>query len=185
MNYEPSIIEIFLTEMAFFFCKKSVYKAFADRLPLDGGENVLDFGCGMGTVACYAAKRLPTGQLTCLDISARWLRLCRKTLRKEENVVFLKSGPDAAVLRPEAFDVVYCHFVLHDIPGAALESVVAALVNALKTGGALVFREPLDEAERLSEIKRLIDKNGLTLKKSRVTDTPIMGNALESVYVKK
>lgn len=61
MKYGPTHLEIFLTRLAFFFCGRSVYKAFANCLPLNGGEQVLDFGSGMGTVAYYAAKRLPRG----------------------------------------------------------------------------------------------------------------------------
>ena len=70
MKYEPSRLEILLTRLAFYFYGKSVYRSFADRLPLKGGERVLDFGCGMGTVAYYVAKRLPLGHLICLDISS-------------------------------------------------------------------------------------------------------------------
>ena len=81
MKYEPTYPEIFLTRIALLLYGKPVYKAFADRLPLDGGEQVLDFGCGMGTVALYVAKKLPHGQLFCVDISERWLKACRKTLR--------------------------------------------------------------------------------------------------------
>jgi ubiquinone/menaquinone biosynthesis C-methylase UbiE len=182
MKHEPSFPEMLLTWLAFLLCGKSVYKAFADRLPLDGGARALDFGCGMGTVAYYAAKRLPDGHLTCLDISGRWLKACRKRLRKAGNVDFLHA--DASALAENSFDAVYCHFVLHDIPERELETVVPALAKSLKPGGALVFREPLREAGRLRAIKRLIEESGLSLLKSRVTDVPLMGNALEGVYTK-
>ena len=56
MKYEPTYLEMFLTKLAFVFCGKSVYRSFADSLPLEGGERVLDFGCGMGTVAYHVAK---------------------------------------------------------------------------------------------------------------------------------
>lgn len=183
MKHEPFRFEIFLTRVAFFLYGKSVYKAFADRLPLHGGERVLDFGCGMGTVAYYAAKKLPHGQLTCLDISESWLNVCRKTLRKYENVAFLQA--EASVLTEDSFDVSYCHFVLHDISESELETVIPALVKSLKPGSVLVFREPLNEAKQLSVIKRLIEQSGLSHKDSRVTDVPLMGNVLESVYTKQ
>jgi len=183
MKYEPTCIEIFLTRLAFLLCGKSVYKAFADRLPLDGGERVLDFGCGMGTVAYYAAKKLPYGHLTCLDVSKRWLKACRKMLRNFGNIDFLLW--ESPVLAKESFDVAYCHFVLHDISGSDLESVIPALAGSLKSGGILVFREPLGETEKISIIKRLVEQNRLFLKDSRITDIPMMGNALESVYMKQ
>ena len=48
----------------------------------------------------------------------------------------------------------------------------------------LVFREPLKEIQKLVTIKRLLSENGLILKDSRITDVPLMGNSLESVYMK-
>jgi ubiquinone/menaquinone biosynthesis C-methylase UbiE len=183
MKCEPTRLEIFLTKLAFLFYGKSVYQEFADRLPLNGGERVLDFGCGMGTVAYYVAKKLPHGHLTCLDISERWLNACRKTLRSYGNIIFLHC--ESPLLAKESFDVVYCHFVLHDIPESELERVIPALAGSLKPGGMLVFREPLNETGKISAIKRLIEQNRLFHKDSRITDIPIMGNALESVYIKQ
>jgi len=183
MRHEPVFLETILTKLAFFFYGKAVYKEFADRLPIGGCDRVLDFGCGMGTVAYFAAKRLPHGHLTCLDISARRLNVCRKTLRKCKNVSFLQS--EVPALPAESFDAAYCHFVLHDIAQEELVSVVPALAKSIKPGGALVFREPLNETEKLNAIKELIEQNGLSHKKSRITDIPLMGNALESIYIKK
>ncbi|MEM5767952.1 MAG: class I SAM-dependent methyltransferase [Bacillota bacterium] len=182
MQHEPALLEMLLTRLALCFYGKSVYKAFADRLPLEGGERVLDFGCGMGTVAYYTAKKLPHGQLTCMDISTRWLRACRKTLHGYKNVAFLKS--DFPELAEDDLDVVYCHFVLHELSESELERAFSALAKALKPGGVLVFREPLKETEKLRVVKRLTVQNGLLLKDSRITDVPLMGNALESAYLK-
>ncbi|NLT57923.1 MAG: class I SAM-dependent methyltransferase [Clostridiales bacterium] len=182
MQHEPPRLALLLTRLAFIFCGGSVYRAFADRLPLGGGEQVLDFGCGMGTVAYYAAKKLPQGHLSCLDISERWLCACRKTLRNDKNITFLHA--EAPALPQAHFDVIYCHFVLHDIPDRELERVMPALVSALRSGGRLIFREPLDEAEKLGLIKGLAAQGGLSLQDSRVTDVPLMGNALESIYFK-
>jgi len=183
MKYEPTRLEIILTRLAFLLCGKSVYQAFADRLPLDGGEQVLDFGCGMGTVAYYVAQKLPHGHLTCLDISERWLYACRKTLRGYRNISFL-SG-ESPLLTNESFDVAYCHFVLHDISESELARVIPALAGALKPGGLFVFREPFHETKKICLIKRLTEQNRLIPKDSRITDIPVMGNALECVYVKQ
>jgi ubiquinone/menaquinone biosynthesis C-methylase UbiE len=185
MNHEPGRSEMFLTRLAFLLYGRSVYKAFADRLPLTGSERVLDFGCGMGTVAYYAVKRLTRGNLTCLDISGRWLKACRKTMRGCENVSFMHTRENTPALPQDCFDIIYSHFVLHDISESGLSAVIPALTKALKPGGTLVFREPLNESNKLNIIRRLMDQNILTLLDSRVTDVPLMGNALESVYVKQ
>lgn len=146
MMNEPTHLEIFMTKTAQIFYGKSVYKGFADQLPIDGGEMVLDFGCGMGTVAYYVAKKLDHGQLTCLDISDRWINACRKTLRNYENVVYVKC--DSCELTAEYFDLVYCHFVLHEISKSELARVIPELAKSLKPGGVLVFREPFEKQKK-------------------------------------
>ncbi|HOB64903.1 MAG: class I SAM-dependent methyltransferase [Clostridiales bacterium] len=182
MRKEPPRLEILITKNAFIFFGKAIYKEFADRLPLSGSEQVLDFGSGMGTVAYYVAKRLPQGNLTCQDISERWLSACRKTLKRYKNVTI--TDADAADLPAGNFDVVYCHFVLHEIADSELASTIPALARALKQGGYLVFKEPLAEADKLRLIKKLVCDSGLTFRSGRVTDLPFMGNALECVYTK-
>lgn len=183
MKIEPNRLEIFLTKIAFSLCGKSVYQGFADCLPLNGNERVLDFGCGMGTVAYYAAKRLPNGHLTCLDISERWMNICRKTLRSFGNIIFMQC--ESPVFMKGSFDVVYCHFVLHDLSENELERVIPEIAKSLRSGGVFVFREPLNELGKLNIVKRLVEQNRLFPKNSRITDIPVMGNAVESVYVKQ
>ena len=183
-KYEPAGYEILLARLVFMLCGKWVYKEYANRLPLYGGERVLDFGCGIGGVAYYTAKRLPQGHLTCVDISHRCLSVCRKTLRSYSNVQFLQRGLTAPEFLKVSFDIIYCHFVLHDIPENELDQVIPALGKCLKQNGVFTFCEPLKETKVLSKIKSLAEQNGLYLKDSRITDIPIMGNTLESVYIK-
>ena len=183
MKYEPSRLEILLTKIAFLFYGKSVYRAFANSLPLKGNDRVLDFGCGMGTVAHYTAKMLSRGHLTCLDISERWLNECRKNLRGYGNVTFVQT--EFPVFVYDCFDLVYCHFVLHDIWEGQLKKIIPALTESLKPGGMLIFREPLKETEKISLIKSLMEQNRLFPKDCRITDIPVMGNALECIYIKQ
>ena len=183
MNNEPAYLETFLTKLAFRFYGKPVYKTFADCIPIKGGEQVLDFGCGMGTVAYYVAKRLLHGHLTCLDISGCWLNACRNTLKDFNNTTYMHAA--FPMLPENRYDVVYCHFVLHDLSQINLETVMPALVKSIKPGGVFIFREPLKEAEKLRIVKSLAEKSGLHLKDSRITDIPLMGNALESIYEKE
>jgi SAM-dependent methyltransferase len=184
---EPSVGEVFLTSFAFRLFGKAVYKGYADRLPLSGNEKVLDFGSGMGTVAYYVAQRLTPGHghLTCVDISKRWLAACRKTLRRFPGVCFLYGDVYNLPLSKESFDLIYCHFVLHDISNSELEKVLPALAGLLKSNGMLAFREPLKETNKLRIVQRLLEcQKGLSKTENRITDVPYMGNTLESIYIK-
>lgn len=184
MNLEPSLLEIALTKLAFVIAGEPVYKEYADSIPINGNENVLDFGSGMGTVASFVVQRLPDGHLTCYDVSERWLNACRKNLRRVTNVSYHKGETATIGLKEESFDIIYCHYVLHDISEYDLERTIYNLVRLLKSGGILTFREPLRDKEKLRKIKTFAYENGLCIKDSRITDVPFMGNALESLYIK-
>lgn len=71
-----------------------------------------------------------------------------------------------------------------ELRSSELRDIIHALAESLKPGGVLVFREPLRERGKIGVIKHLIEQNSLFLKESRITDIPLLGNALESVYIK-
>ena len=53
-----------------------------ERLPLDGGERVLDAGCGSGRVTEMLAERLPHGSVIALDGSAAMVETTRERLAR-------------------------------------------------------------------------------------------------------
>lgn len=50
-------------------------------LPLSLGENILDLGCGYGTIGLSIAVYKETAHVTCADINTRALTLCNKNAR--------------------------------------------------------------------------------------------------------
>ena len=180
---EPGFLDLMLSKLEFILIGRSVYKDFAYRLALAGDERVLDFGCGMGLVAYYAAKRLPRGQLVCADFSTVRLRACGRRLLGHDNTTFHKINLDCPEL-PTGFDLIYCHFVLHELVKGEMASIILLLAGCLNSGGKLIFREPLRDSEKLSIIKGLLEANHLSLMDSRIADIPHKGNVLESTYIK-
>lgn len=47
------------------------YKCYANRLNLQGNEQVLEVGCGGGNLSRFLAERLPRGKLTCIEKFAK------------------------------------------------------------------------------------------------------------------
>lgn len=182
MKYEPLRCEIWITWLAFHTPVRRIYRDFADALLLKGHENVMDFGSGLGTVARFAAKKLRSGHLCCVDISQRWLAACRRTLKSCNNVSYLQGEVYRFGLPPRSFDVIYCHFVLHDIPDARLQKAVPALAALLKEGGRLIFREPIENASKVRFIQTLLLQCGLKPQSGRIIRIALMGSTLESVY---
>ncbi|MBS1881253.1 MAG: methyltransferase domain-containing protein [Actinobacteria bacterium] len=55
-----------------------------ERLPLAGGETVLDAGCGTGRVTRMLVERLPTGRVIAVDGSAAMVEQVRGILRPQD-----------------------------------------------------------------------------------------------------
>ena len=172
MKHEPTRLEIFKPLFSFmarvYKISKSFYKGNNDAHFWIGGN-----GCLL--------RRKSDQRFNLSGHFERWLVPVAKPARLWEHHL-LRS--ESSALPKESFDVAFCHFVLHDIEQDELERVIPELAKSIKPGGFFVFREPLNETKKLSAIKRLIEQNGLSLKDSRITDIPLMGNALESIYKK-
>ena len=184
MQHEPSKREVALTKFFLHTPARSIYRSFADSIPLQGNESVLDFGSGYGTVAKWIAPRLRSGQLTCADISSLWQAECRKHLAKFENISYFNDDIyqlDAS----EQFDIIYAHFVLHDLPYPELETVIPHLVQLLKRGGTLVIREPISDPKKFQTICELLLQQKLRLLQTRQHFIPLMGKSFDILYQKR
>lgn len=90
---------------------------------------------------CVSA-RLLSARLTCLDVSPTWLAEARRRLAGFDNVTFLLGEAPEAGLPAGGFDLVWAHYVLHDVDPAALPAVLEALAHALAPHGRFVVIEP-------------------------------------------
>ncbi len=107
-----------------------------DRLPLEGGETVLDAGCGSGRLSEKLLERLPRGRIIAVDSSRNMLREARTTLgRFGDRVTFVEADLAALDLDRVAdavFSAATFHWVLdHD-------RLFGGLFRALRPGGRLV-----------------------------------------------
>jgi hypothetical protein len=91
------------------------------------------------------------------------------------------SGLDLA---DASHDVVFVHFVIHDIPAGDRPHVVKHLACKLVDGGKLFIREPLNAIAR-DEILRLMQQNGLAELRAKSGKVPLMGPTYEGIFVKR
>ena len=185
MNSEPEGLEIKLTKFLFKTVSKPVYKNFADKIKLEGREQVLDFGAGMGTVAYFIAKRLNKGRLTCNNISGKWMIELKKNLRGFSNVEPLFGEIYSIGLEPATFDVVYSHFSLNRVSENDLDRVISHLVLLMKPDAKMYIREPMDNPEALENLLSQLKDSGLELESSQEVLVPFMGRAFDAVFTKK
>ena len=104
--------------------------AVLDRLPLNGGETVIDAGCGTGRLTARLLARLAEGRVIAVDRSARMLQLARdhvethapgRTVYIRADLAYLPLDSAAdAIFSTAAFHWIHDHPRLFDCLHAAL-----------------------------------------------------------------
>ena len=101
------------------------------RAGIKPGMRVVDLGCGVGMTTQLLAELVgPTGKVIGVDYSEAQVKQARTLLPPEfSNVSFVEASATDTNLPREAFDLVYCRFLLIHLtdPEAALNEMLALL----------------------------------------------------------
>jgi len=129
--------------------KQRVCRALLDARAWRGDEAVLDVGCGRGLVAIAAARRVPRGRVTGVDIwqevdlggnSPEAIRANAEAAGVADRVS-VDTGDARSLPYPDAsFDVVASMTALHNIPGAeGRRAAIAEAWRVTRPGGQLLI----------------------------------------------
>jgi SAM-dependent methyltransferase len=144
--------------------KHRAWSGILDSLDLEGGELVLDVGCGRGAVLLAAARRLPRGQAVGIDI---WTRdqsgnsaaaTRRNALAEQVAGRVQLATADARHLPFGAgtFDLVFSSIVIHNMHSAEDRRLaLAQAFRVLKPGGQLVIADIFTVGAYPDELTRL------------------------------
>lgn len=107
------------------------------RARFQGGETVLDAGCGTGRLTAELLRRLPTGRVVALDLSCNMLRTATQQLSNEfrGRVTFVASDLGSLPFQ-SAFDHIFSTATFHWVPDH--DRLFRGLFGALKPGGSLI-----------------------------------------------
>ena len=107
---------------------------------LQPGERVLDVGCGTGTLAIAAKKRVgPTGTVTGVDAAAEMIeRAMKKAGRARVDVTFQTAAAEQLPFADGSFDVVLSSLMLHHLPRDTRAAGVREMHRVLRPGGRLL-----------------------------------------------
>jgi trans-aconitate 2-methyltransferase len=113
------------------------------RLPLDGGETVLDAGCGSGRATRLLLEKVPRGRVIGVDGSPSMIEVARETFEDDPRVSLILSDLlelTPGLLESEAsvrvVDAVFSNATFHWI--ADHERLFERLFAILRPGGRLV-----------------------------------------------
>ncbi|HET9727848.1 MAG TPA: methyltransferase domain-containing protein [Acidimicrobiia bacterium] len=106
---------------------------------LQPGRDLLDVGCGPGTITLDFARRLAPGRVVAIDAAADVIELARQSAPAVANVTFATGDVYALDFDDASFDIVHAHQVLQHLadPVKALRE----MRRVCKPGGVVAARD--------------------------------------------
>lgn len=113
----------------------------ADLAQLQPGETVLDVGCGTGSLAMEAYKRVgATGRVCGIDPGPRQVARARSKAGRASLPIDFQIGVIEQLAFPDrSFDVVLSTLMMHHLPDDLKRLGLAEMARVLKPGGRLVI----------------------------------------------
>jgi len=107
---------------------------------LSSGENVLDIGCGTGTLAIAAKRQVgQKGHVCGIDASAEMIARAGKKARQAAVEIDFRNALVESMPFPDRhFEVVLSSMMLHHLPGQLRRQCAAEVRRVLKPGGRLL-----------------------------------------------
>lgn len=123
---------------------------------IQAGEQVLDVGCGTGTLALEVARHVGrAGRVTGIDPGTQQIARARaKAARRHVPIEFQTGVIEQLPFPDQTFDVVLSTLMMHHLPAPLKRQGLAEIVRVLKPGGRLVIADFKPKKERQSRAVR-------------------------------
>src|SRR5215212_5162283 len=117
---------------------------------LQPGDQVLDVGCGTGTLALEVQRRLGSaGRVVGIDPgSEQIVRARAKAVRHDVLIEFQVGVIEQLAFPDQMFDVVLSTLMMHHLPTSLKAQGLAEIVRVLKPGGRLIIADFTRKQER-------------------------------------
>ncbi len=128
----------------------------ANLARLHPGETVLDVGCGTGTLAIEAQKRVgTTGRVFGIDPGPQQIaRAHTKAAQRHLPIDFQMGVIEHLAFPDQTLDVVFSTLMMHHLPAPLKRQGLSEIARVLKPGGRLVIADFMHKADRAGRAAR-------------------------------
>ena len=128
----------------------------ANLARMQPGEQVLDVGCGTGTLAMEVQSRVGrAGRVAGIDPSLQQIaRVCWKAVRRHVPIDFQIGVIEQLPFPDQTFDVVFSTLMMHHLPASLKRQGLAEIARVLKPEGRLVIADFKRKQERQGRAAR-------------------------------
>ncbi len=128
----------------------------ANLARIQPGEQVLDVGCGTGTLAMEVARRVGrAGRVAGVDPGTQQIARARsKAARRNLPIDFQIGVIEQLAFPDQTFDVVLSTLMMHHLPAGLKRQGLAEIARVLKPGGRLVIADFKHKKERQGQAAR-------------------------------
>jgi len=128
----------------------------ANLARIQPGEQVLDVGCGTGTLAMEVARRVGrAGRVAGVDPGTEQIARARaKAARRHVPIEFQIGVIEQLPFPDQTFDVVLSTLMMHHLPAPLKRQGLAEIARVLKPGGRLVIADFKHKKERAGQAAR-------------------------------
>ncbi|MBN1547330.1 MAG: methyltransferase domain-containing protein [Syntrophaceae bacterium] len=141
LDYAAAVYDV-LSPLMTFGREKRMGRTALELLELTGQENVLDIGCGTGSLTIEASERLLPSTGACavgIDAAARMIRRARKKAAGLQQVRFEVSAAERLTYDSDTFDCALSTFFFHHIDFELKVMALNEMWRVLKNGGKAVI----------------------------------------------
>lgn len=183
---EPRNLAIYMQQALRPISKRYYYSSYVNSLPLKPTDRIIEIGSGIGAMAELLAQKVPDGQLTCVDISRRYLSTATQNLRKYSNAILVNGNLSQLNFNSASYDAINIHYVLHDVPKANQLKMINEMYSLLRPGGKVYLREPLKDSHGMpsEEVEKLFLDAGFFQLYQNESKIRIIGNVVTACYAK-
>ncbi|MDR3290898.1 MAG: class I SAM-dependent methyltransferase [Methanobrevibacter sp.] len=130
--------------------------------------NILDLGCGTGSLTQKIKEKFPNSRITCMDSSKEMINLAKKKLWDYDNIKFIIADFSDFNFNNDCYDVVLSSLAIHNLIGDEdKKNLYRRIYKALKKNGFFYIADFVSASSRHNQrlyddvINNFVKKNSM------------------------